>query len=328
MAQGTTPSAVCFQQDVLDRARRTEEEWLPSAIEQIAVVVRMRDHASASGRSEKPIILAYSANPALSASTISSCVDAGASGVLRPPYDLETAQLVRRMVAAAKTGRLSSVVSMAASKTPTSPTFSDASMKVVLPPTALFGGGEHEGERVLTGHRRKMSGTQDIQSLANASRDRSSSRSLAGSRKQSKRDLPSLTISAATEEAGHPDAEMDNLAFALYQPSLQRRRRSVDTGGLATAMKRAQKAFEVAARPVPIPGLAPSTPATPQIRHGRLGSSSRAMTPGPMQEGRGSAQDEADPFSGDVDTHLAELLSAMFYQTCVTIDVQMEQYEE
>jgi hypothetical protein len=307
MSEGTTTTtAVCFQQDLLDRARRTEEEWLPSAVEQIRIVVRMRDEASRDGSKERPIILAYSANPGLSPSTIAACIEAGASGVLKPPYDAKTTELVRRMAKEAKDGSASS-----AANTPiATPQLVATDLSVNLTPTALLGGGEHETERVLSSHRRKMSGAQDIlppPGVASSSK----------SEVRPRRDLPSLSISASKANKLDPlDAEMDNLTFGLYLPSLQRRRRSVDTGGLAAAMQRAQKAFDGAARPLPLRGLASGSPTTPRMRPFDI----YGMTP--------DRDTRTETGVDDVDTHLAELLGAMYYQTCLTIDVEMGDYEE
>ena len=173
LQQGTTPTAVCFQQDLLDRAQRAEEEWLPTALSRLETIIKMVNHTRPGARttntlaavaspanylspstSELPIVLAYSANPSINPHTIAACVGVGASGVLKPPYDLETARLVRRMVRAAKEGRVSSVVGLpAVSEGVVSPTADeeDPFRRVVLPPTALSMGGEHAGELALSG---------------------------------------------------------------------------------------------------------------------------------------------------------------------------------
>lgn len=292
----------------------------------------MREQALSDGRTERPIVLAYSANPALSSSTIAACVDAGASGVVRPPYTLETAAMIQRMARATSEGRISSIVGMPTSDSPSpvSPVLDDSQIKVVLPPTALLGGGQHEGERVLNAHRRKTSGTWDNQISSAHSRDASASRSGPASRKQSRQELAPLSISVSaaarpTQLEENLDTEIDSATYALYQPSQHRRRRSVDVGGLATAMKRAQKAFDGAMKPVSNTGIIPPSPVSPVASMRPDPSVRQAITPGAS-----SAAKLPDPElqQDEVDTHLAELLGAMYYQTCLTIDVQMAEYAE
>jgi hypothetical protein len=227
LAQGTTPTAVCFQQDLLDRAKRTEDEWLPAALDQIRLVTAAKEHAPLSA-----VVLAYSANQALSSSTIAACVRAGASGVLKPPYDLETARLVRRMTRAALSGRISSVVGLPLANDPSSPTLED-DIRVVLPPVALpLGDGEHETERALSSHRRGMSGQWDALS--------SSSGSIPPP-------ITPLTANLPRFDTKRPTGPIHSAGIAPEPTSPALRRRSVDVGGLTVAMNRAQQAFEASA---------------------------------------------------------------------------------
>jgi hypothetical protein len=328
LQQGTTPTAVCFQQDLLERAKRSEEEWLPSALAQIRHLIQMKEdclanaaHQSAgetaSSPIDPPIILAYSANPAVSPSTISACVNAGASGVLKPPYDLETARLVRRMVRAAKEGRISSVVglhNLLTSRSSPPSQENDSAQKVVLPPTALSMGGEHEGERVLNGafrpqHRRGNSVNLDQSQYSSLS---------SGSRKLSLPPAPPTllpftiqkkpsTLSTAhspaiAEHRNSIDVQLESLL--VYQPLVEQRRRSVDVSGLEIALKRAQRAFELV---------------TPKLN---------GKTWDDAIDKLDDAKDHESEHDDDAlrDTQLAELLSAMYYQTQQTIQIQMDDY--
>lgn len=318
---------MCFQQDLLERARRTEEEWLPSAIEQIRNVADMRDRAYVSNSKglhpnaivpERAIILAYSANPALSSSTTAACVEAGASGVLKPPFDLDTARLVRRMVRAAREGRISSLVQL--------PTELEAVMprkmslqdeaQVILPPTALAMGGELEGEKILNAavHGRKLSEPRSSISTGPGRKGSLSSAMLPP---------PHTSVSwksAATPSTGSffpPDYESlrsFSVDINQYRPGLEIRRRSVDVGGLTVAMKRVQQRLDI----------------------------------GPPQDRRGSQDDFAAPYAtstngrkskvnknldldddlAELDTRVAELLSAMYYHTRLTINAAMAEYEK
>lgn len=407
LQQGTTPTAVCFQQDLLERARKTEEEWLPHALDQIRSVVEMRDRGlmthDNSGLppiSETPVILAYSANPALSSSTIAACVGVGAAGVLKPPYDLETSRLVRRMVRAAREGRVSSVVGLPAYLLPSAmPGHSTPNEvlsedeedtrrqvgRVILPPTALSMGGEHEGEKVLSGafhkqHRRGTSTQWDLGSnMTPSGRSREMSAPYTIQRKHSNpppgQVAPSTSVQSiitssssksrfpafSQDERDIDHAERHQLTSLYhYNPTLQQRRRSVDTSGLGLALLRAQRVFE---KQQSVPSLL--SPAAMSRSHSlgvqddddeksysanstpRLGS--KAFTPKsaarPHSAVRGLAMgsnasltravDERDDHDhehrdGDrcKDTELAELLSAMYYQTRLAIDIQMDEYEQ
>jgi hypothetical protein len=101
LTQGTTPSAICFQQDLLDRARRTEADWLPSALYIIGEAIEQsRQQSRTQGDTTQTYVIAYSANPALSPSVVERCMQAGAIGVLQPPYESrDTLKLIKRMIA-------------------------------------------------------------------------------------------------------------------------------------------------------------------------------------------------------------------------------------
>jgi len=270
---------------------------------------------------EQHIVLAYSANPALSSGTIAACVNAGASGVLKPPYSLDTARIVRRMVRAAKEGRISSVVGLPTHDSRSqSPALDDDGRKVILPPTALSMGGEHEAEKVLSGayktHRRGTSASFETWSPS-AGRSRESS---TPARKTSLGQTGALATTSEIEGPvsamiqafpEHPDDEID-LRFAsllIYDPlNEQKRRRSVDTSGLGIALHRAQRAFET-------------------VKLG--GKSSKIDFPIPAKDDVASigSSDSTHDEDSCADTHLAELLSAMYYQTQVAISVEMSEYE-
>lgn len=104
LAQGTTPSAVCFQQDLLERARRTEDDWLPSALDMITIASTVTRQTSVPGvdvNLPRLSVVAYSANPALAESVVMRCKEAGAIGVLQPPYDNnDTLAKIQEMIAA------------------------------------------------------------------------------------------------------------------------------------------------------------------------------------------------------------------------------------
>lgn len=340
LAQGTKPTAVCFQQDLLDRAKRTEDEWLPSALKQIKTVTDMRDRAVLANQQAKvraapvevPVILAYSANSALSLSTIEACVAAGASGVLKPLYDLETSKLLRRMVRAARVGRISSVVGLGDASL-SSPTSENPEPMVVLPETALRMGGEHEGEKVLSAamsiHRRAHSGQNGgSDSSPSGRRQESTAPMRMGSdltRKQSAGQQTSSYLPTASSHAttspvmAKPDTRFPpnkpdlNYFAEVYRPSLENRRRSVDVSGLCIALCRAQKVFETAASALSV-NCAGEAKAVDGY----------TFPAKPPKKNQLSLVREAERKS----TELAELLSAMYYQSTVAIQIEMVEYAE
>ena len=304
-------------------------------------ISEMRDRAASSnqdsrregGAFETPIILAYSANPALSPSTISACVAAGASGVLKPPFDLETAKLVRRMVRAAREGRISSVVGLPSGDEigPMSPTLEEPEMTVILPPTALRLGGEHEGEKALSAavktHARGMSEQWSLRTAFPAEASPALSVTLRGDRDpavfaRGGNSLQPSTVSihkpgVVESSFRHPAEQGDQYRLGpLYRhnPAYDNRRRSVDVSGLQIALGRAQRAFEAAA--------APDSNRIPSKAKPEPGYSFPRTPTKPGRQTLGA--DEAD----NKDTELAELLSAMYYQTTVAIQIQMSDYYE
>jgi len=336
LAQGTTPTAVCFQQDLLERARQTEEEWLPSALAQIREVVGMRDQKTSSTY-ESPIVLAYSANPALNPSTTQLCISAGAAGVLKPPFHAETARLVKRMVRAAREGRISSVVELPRehghhlAHNPNAPLSlagtEDSGTKVVLPPTALDMGGEHEGEKVLSAamtHRRQNStnkiDSRNRQSATPLNLDSISPADADSTRRQDMSILTPTTARQTTASTSTTD-QRDHVihpyvaSMGRYKPTHTPRRRSVDVGCLSLALERATTAF---AGPLAISdskGFAFPAPPAP----------STELKRGKTQVGLDRHIETGEE---STETHLAELLSAMYRQSTVAMDVQMTEYEE
>jgi hypothetical protein len=341
---------VCFQQDLLERAQHIEEEWLPAALEQIKAVVDMRDRSIrdrstlAGGKPiidhnlETPIILAYSANPGVTPATITACVSAGAAGVLKPSFDINTARLVRRMVKAAREGRISSVVDLVdrpgVATSPGSSPVDGIKTKVHLPPTELhIGGDEHEGEKVLTEavasrHRRATSGQIPSTSLNSTP-----------TYHPSERPTPSHQDPPASSQVADPEPQTQQVQSQSHsqsqsQPDPAQRRRSVDIGGLSLALKRAQRAFESTI----LSGL-PSRGSIADIRIG-YGQSSPSPFGGSgssmalkmrkehtTQSNLKSVKEAEEAETALKNTHLAELLSAMYYQTTVAIDIQMEEYQ-
>ncbi|WVR04999.1 hypothetical protein IAU60_002011 [Kwoniella sp. DSM 27419] len=361
LQQGTTPTAVCFQQDLLDRARRSEEEWLPSALDQIYGICAMRDRLKqASGdeppsRSSNPVVVAYSANPAISSTAISGCLSAGAAGVLRPPYDAQTAKTLASIVEAHQQGRstaASGAASMMSSRADSpvsgfrSPVeISDELTNVVLPPTSLDMGGEHEGEKVLSAavssasrHRKSSSGAWNLDpiiaqrsSISIGSRKGSAS-SGGLSNHMSPPALSPIASSRASRFDFSPlpqDFPLPAKApFLASNPALEPRRRSVDVGGLSLALKRASLAFQShdkgSLSPGQPQGQGAFASALSQIQEG-------FSFPPPASPSKGNARETAVPgdlpADGSNETALAELLSAMFCHTMTAIDVQMSDYE-
>ncbi|ORX39638.1 hypothetical protein BD324DRAFT_614437 [Kockovaella imperatae] len=359
LQQGTTPSAVCFQQDLLERARQAEQTWLPTALNRVQAAIRIRDEVNRlnvdpnrkkPSNTDTPIILAYSANPALSHQTIAACVSAGCSGVLKPPYDFQTARMVRRMVRAAKEGRISSVVGLPNRtgdlSSPTGDDEDDPISRVILPPTALSMGGEHAGEIVLSGLIRhnslRNSGAtpHDSRNGSPLSNSRNANQQIPPRKNSLGRPSPldpknkrdsqsnirstlstsnsSKSIATPTSTAAHSHSLSDNLA----RPH-DGRRRSVDVSGLEFALRRAQKAFEQNKRP----------PSKARSRFSASKPLPTIFTPddeGPL----GEKMDMDEPESGIVstlavdppetkETELAELLSSMYLQTQMAIRVQV-----
>ncbi|WVQ98530.1 hypothetical protein IAU59_005656 [Kwoniella sp. CBS 9459] len=352
LQQGTTPTAVCFQQDLLDRAKRSEEEWLPAALDQIKAVANMRQKGpgpSTPAENEiipgRPIIIAYSANPAITQTAISACIGAGAAGVLRPPYDYSTAELVMRIVNAYQEGRTltpSPPPSGARTPSPLSRTRSpdapsSAQTSVVLPPTALDMGAEHEGEKVLSaavssvpGHRKSLSGSWNTEpvkrsSISGPPRKQSSASVSASGHLSPPLRSPPISGTGKFEFPPLPqDFPLPSQAsfVAAFDPIVGPRRRSVDVGGLSLALKRASTALK--------PSGSELRPNGDSMNPLSLIEKRYTFPPATPTKARAQAENVDQTNSDEEEsneTELAELLSAMFCHTMTTIEVQMGDYE-
>lgn len=412
---GTTPSAVCFQQDILERAIRAEERWLKGALAQIQRVVDIcteRRSANSSTPSTArpspvtsgtvspteapaPFIIAYSANPSLSQSAISACISAGAIGVLKPPYDLSTAEMVRRMVRSYKEGELpvtfqspfdtSSPYGMTASHLSISPGGGSDETTVVLPPTALDMGAEHEGEKILAAAMGPRRGSSEAWSLARSDKRSSISQRTSMSRESQSTSRKGSTVSGFAFTSAdpfaascacnspsslhlrsnqqtppmyqqtpmeatyrHPEISLPPASkytypylfyqapsFCSFHPAPDPRRRSVDVGGLAEAIKRASQLYE-AGHPI-LSGskasrIQPQGVKLAQVYEGYSFPSadsptSSAYLKSPLSPSQGTQSSDENDAWGKY-TELAELLSAMYCYTGTTIDVQMKEFEK
>jgi hypothetical protein len=313
-------------------------------------VTDMRDQAILANTGmklvEKPVILAYSANTTLSHATVAAVVEAGASGVLKPPYDISTAKLVRRMVRAAREGRISSVVGLNPASGAMSPAYERDDPFVVLPHTALAMGAEHEGEKVLSAairsHKRNMSGHWDSRSSSSLSSDTPTGRIRELSapspaqpqpphKLSLRNDNTSITSGLATSNsvqsimtpstafpstASFPSSKLSHdqsshlfpHAPHTQQSDVEPRRRSVDVSGLGIALKRAQRAFEA------VPSGS--------------GMQAKNFREKYILPSSGTGVGRAGQRAGEGDTEFAELLSELFCQTQLAIGVEMGDCEE
>jgi hypothetical protein len=298
LTQGTTPSAICFQQDLLDRARRTESDWLPSALYIISQAVEESRQRDAPSRIH---VIAYSANPALSKDVVDRCVEAGAVGVLQPPYESrETVERVKKLVAEEERN------------SPRRRTFE------VVAPARRESHGESPGHMLPSGA--LSPGTETIP------RDEPSPMTA----------TPNANYHMPSTSAGAPSPFISDLAA---------RRRSVDTGGLSLALQRASRhimSHESNNR----------TSTSEGNGHWRVGMFREARTTAnsPTRD----ADQQGEPIKlrtdrsasvADIGSHvplrahddipeeqeeemvIAELLSEMYRQTRVAIEIQMEDYE-
>lgn len=302
LTQGTTPSAICFQQDLLDRVRRTEADWLPSALHIIGEAIdQSRQQSRNQADNMQTYVIAYSANPALSPSVVERCMQAGAIGVLQPPYESrDTLKLIKKMIAYEEKSN-----------------------------AARHAFDDLESRRA---------------SVASASQtqDSDSTYSRAG-RKQSLHPLSPLP----------PVSSNDYTIETIDGPSpfisdLAARRRSVDTGGLSLALQRASH------------HIMSYESKNQNAAHGdvpwRVGKYREARTTAnsphrsPHAEEPFKSRTDRSASVADVGSHLAqhlrekdipeeeeeeeeemaiaELLSEMYRQTRVAIEIQMEDYEE
>lgn len=292
LAQGTTPSAICFQQDLLDRARRTEADWLPSALNMIETATRRGSEAALPAEAlhkERCIhVIAYSANPALAPSVVDECLRAGAIGVLQPPYDNDvTLKKIRKMIKWAERSH---------------------QVRGSYDASEVSGNEQEEAQRSNEAFIR-----EEEQILEDAAA------------------VPSLVPDEAghadsgVQDPDQPtEAELNSdpaktLYSRLAAYDFSSRRRSVDNGGLSLALERAQTAAKQH-RFKSTPDIhhlsATPTPPTKQDRSSSLAG----------LEGYLVAKQEEKP--QETATVVAELLGEMYRQTRISIEIQMIDYAE
>lgn len=289
LAQGTTPSAICFQQDLLDRARRTEKDWLPSALEIINVAIqeisagsfnqeRIREDREEDEDKDVYIhVIAYSANPALASSVVDECLKAGAIGVLQPPYDVaETLDRIRKMISYAERSRA----------------VHDSFDRI-------------EPEIDVDVMVKKMEEVEEI-----------------FQNKMYELDIPDEDeeneVEATIPAFGTEPAR--TLLSKLSAYDLDSRRRSVDNGGLALSIQRASRSKSpLTHNQDPDRLLAPDE--APVLKQNR----SRSLAGLEMY----AQNDEEEEQNGlGSKTAIAELLGEMYRQTRIAIEIQMVDYEE
>jgi hypothetical protein len=290
LAQGTTPSAICFQQDLLDRARRTEADWLPSALNMISTATRRGSDATTLDQdptTERSIhVIAYSANPALASSVVDECLRAGAIGVLQPPYDNDmTLQMIRRMIM-----------------------WAERSDQVRRSFDHAEAEGQDAQQSVEAFVREEEQLLDDAAGVPGFEHDLGETGSHDGSN-----DGPDTPTEA---ELKTEPAKTLYSHLAAYDFSA--RRRSVDNGGLSLALERADR-LNRQNRLKSTSDLLTSSTAAPLIKQDR--SSSLAGL-----EGYLAAKQEANS-EGDA-TIIAELLGEMYRQTRISIEIQMIDYPE
>ena len=290
LAQGTTPSAICFQQDLLDRARRTEADWLPSALNMISTATRWGSDATNLDQdptTESSIhVIAYSANPALAPSVVDECLRAGAIGVLQPPYDNDmTLQMIRKMIM-----------------------WAERSDQVRRSFDHAEAEGQEAQQSVEAFVREEGQVLDDAAGVPGFEHDLGETGSQDGSN-----DGPDTPTEAdlKTEPA-------KTLYSHLAAYDFNARRRSVDNGGLSLALERADRLNRQNRLKSTSDLLTPST-AAPPMKQDR--SSSLAGL-----EGYLLAKQENS--SGGDATIIAELLGEMYRQTRISIEIQMIDYPE
>lgn len=317
LTQGTTPSAICFQQDLLDRARRTEADWLPSALHIIDEAMEQSLARVPLGQEEDKVsttpmtyVIAYSANPALSPSVVAKCVQAGAIGVLKPPYEnKETLALIKQMIAS-----------------------EDATHSVA---------------------RWAVADATRRASMASAGLG-SSSDELSSSPVQQRKQSMGVSPMMPLAETSTPPEKNVTHTPSPFISDLAARRKSVDTGGLSLALQRAShhimeyEKSNGSARAGDTGGsrfLGAGWRVGP-FREARTTSNSPQQSPDPSQPSKSRTDRSASV--ADVGSHftqssdrsstipeveeeemvVAELLSEMYRQTRVAIEIQMEDYDE
>jgi len=314
----------------LDRARKVEDDWLATAtttiqhVEQLCSAIPESPGATNGSSPAQPIIIAYVTSGTPSPTAIETCIGAGAYGVLHPPFGVQTAAIIKHIVT---TGRQSTASSTSGLSSPRSLAFSPLSSvleddpKVILTPTALGLGAEHESEKVLSafGHQRRRRSTQLHLSRV-VSPD-----SAEGAEDETLQEREPLKTGTSTSSVGHtvatPSTTLSHFPSLshLYDPfsGLQQppnfdpsRRRSVDTGGIALAFDRATK-LVVSVDPV-----------DNKIEHETEHNEHRPA----INVVAGEKEQEAA--DGTNTTQFAEVLGEMYQQTMSSIDIQMEEYEQ
>lgn len=319
LSRGTTPSAVCFQQDLLDRAAKIEGDWINAAtasIQRVQELIKPGFNAAVSG--ETPLVVGYVSHGTLSPAAVQACIAAGASGVLHPPYDAHTALVLNQLVTARKAGKTDTVANLSTS--PSHPNLSmggsfDDDTNVVLTPTALSMGAEHESEKVLsafTHHRRRLSAHLNLSRVVTPG----SNGSIHG---EPHPDRDALKTGTTTSSVGQTVATPGSTTLAHFPAlahiydqtnltavtSAEARRRSVDTGGIALAFNRASQR------------MIPADMAGDPSMHSPNRNGSDAMVAGDKE------QEAADAHT----TQFAEVLGDVHEQTMASINIQMGEYE-
>lgn len=109
----------------MERARRTEADWLPSALDMIWMATyaqKTHEYPSHQIAADEVLVVAYSANPALSDSVVEQCLQAGAIGVLQPPYERQDTLAKIRTMVIAPPERRASVISLLSKRSSIDPT--------------------------------------------------------------------------------------------------------------------------------------------------------------------------------------------------------------
>lgn len=303
-----------------------EEEFLAEALGRFQKVKEAIEKEIGSD-ADQPVILGYLAHGSLAQSSISECLEAGASGVLHPPYDGRTVASLKMLVAAANEGTSSTVALLGspAVSAQFSP-INEEEGKVILTPTALSMGAEHESEKVLSASfssQRRRRSTQMSQISLNrvVSGSSTGSAGLSGLSSDLTKEHPdeSQHGTSASSNATNlrtpktPHTALDDFSFPTHinrllgtsqAASEAARRRSVDTGGLALAFDRATKRMETidgAGEPVEDPADHINVVA---------------------------GEHEQEVADGSSTTQFAEVLGEMYNQTMMSIDVQMGDYDQ
>lgn len=290
LAQGTTPSAVCFQQDLLERARRTEADWLPSALDMIWRATQSQGpYQQGDSTKENVSVIAYSANPALSDGVVEQCIQAGALGVLFPPYEShETLRRIRELInEAPRQDRRASAISLASHRESVTAGHSgDGSPQYVrIPPAPPI-------SPIAINEPPKPKGFHAQLALYEFSPRRRS-------------------------------VDTGGIALALQRAS------EVEECEAVLAKKRPRRSGGGGGRPLMHDIISPSEPRnnveSKILRVDRSASLVESHLEGFLPNGK---QQRPEDDSSDQDTRLAELLGAMYRETRIAIEIKMADYDE